>query len=321
MKAPLFLGSVYKNYIWGGENLKKDFNKHTDVTPLAESWELCAHRDGTNIILSGDFAGRTLGEYLRADPAAISGESDGTGELPLLIKYIDAREPLSVQVHPDDAYARRIEGENGKTEMWYVLDCEKGASLVYGFNRTVTKHEFEVSIKNGTLETLLRRVPVKRGDVFFIKSTTLHAIGAGILIAEIQQCSNSTYRVYDYGRVDADGRGRELHIRKALDITRLEPSDGGINPRAGMITRRDGCVETSLVRCDYFDVRRLDICGKSEVALAEHSFTHLMAVEGEGELEMEGNRYSLVKGDSIFIPAQSGVCWFRGRCALIASTL
>lgn len=190
----------------GGERLKRDWGKQTDLSPLAESWELSCHEAGPSVVASGEWAGRTLAQVLAAHPQFVGTKAEKAGEFPLLIKLIDAAGPLSVQVHPDDDYAERVEHALGKTEMWYVLDAGEGAGIYYGFKRETTLKEMKAAIESNTLTELLNWVPVKKGECFFIPAGTVHAIGAGLLIAEVQQSSNLTYRVYDYGRLGADGQ-------------------------------------------------------------------------------------------------------------------
>lgn len=317
MPQPLFLEPVYKDYIWGADRLKTLFGKRTDLFPLAESWELCCHRDGVNVILNGPFASRTLAEYLESNPRAVSLERERRG-LPLLVKYIDAREPLSIQVHPDDEYARRVEGEaNGKAEIWYVLDCEPDSSLLCGVNESVTRGELQSAARKGEIERLLRRVTVKRGDVFRIMPGTLHSIGAGIVIAEIQHNSNLTYRVWDYGRKSAGGEPRELHIDKALDVARLEPDESAFGAHEPP-QERGGYAETVIERGGLFDVRLIDVKISAPLALARESFTHIMATSGSGALVCDGEIYPLKTGDSVFIPAGVGAAEITGGvCALV----
>ena len=222
---PVKLSPAFKDYLWGGERLKTEFNKNTDMTPLAESWELSAHKDGQSIVAEGDYKGMTLTAYLETlGKEALGTACEKYDYFPLLIKLIDAKGDLSVQVHPSDEYALEHEGEYGKTEMWYILDCEEGAALYYGFTKDTTIEEYEAAIKEGRLTDILNRVPVKRGDVFFIPAGTVHAIGAGILICEIQQNSNTTYRVYDNNRRDKNGNLRPHHVEKALAVSDLKKS-------------------------------------------------------------------------------------------------
>ena len=213
------LEPVFKDYIWGGNRLKNDFYKKCDLDIVAESWELCCHKNGTNKISGTDIS---LEEFLKENPVALGKNSNKFGTFPVLIKLIDAKDNLSIQVHPDDEYAKKVENSFGKTEMWYVVDCEPDAYLYYGFNREISKDEFRTRINENTLLEVLNKVSIKKGDVFFITAGTVHAICKGTLIAEIQQNSDITYRVYDYGRVGKDGKPRELHVDKAIEVSKLE---------------------------------------------------------------------------------------------------
>ena len=197
----LFRSPAFKDYLWGGTKLRDVYGKKCDYDKVAESWELSTHPAGQSTLSGGKYDGLTFGDYIEKAGKAVLGTNCARfKEFPVLIKFIDAKDPLSVQVHPSDEYALRVEGEYGKTEMWYVVDCEPGASLYFGVNRAITKDEFRKRIEENTLTDVLYKADVKKGDVFFIQSGTIHAIGAGILICEIQQNSNTTYRVYDYGR-------------------------------------------------------------------------------------------------------------------------
>ena len=309
---PVKLSPAFKDYLWGGERLKTEFNKHTDMTPLAESWELSAHKDGQSIVTAGDYAGLTLTDYL----SAVGKEALGTAcekynYFPLLIKLIDAKGDLSVQVHPSDEYALEHEGEYGKTEMWYILDCDEGAALYYGFKEDTTREAYESAIKEGRLTDILNRVPVKRGDVFFIPAGTVHAIGAGILICEIQQNSNTTYRVYDYNRRDKNGNLRPLHVEKALAVSDLRKS-----PALPAIP--DG-EDVLLAECGYFEVRRLRFAGAGTITATSESFTALTVTEGEGTLSDGESTLSFRKGDTLFIPAQETSFAVTGNCEMILS--
>ena len=198
--AILKLKAPCKDYIWGGNRLREEYGKQLDSDRIAESWELSCHKDGQSVITGGEFDGKTLSDYIAAKGKGVLGKNCGRFEyFPVLIKLIDAKDNLSVQVHPSNEYALRVEGEYGKTEMWYIVDCDPGAELLYGFKHEISKEEFAERIANNTLLEVTNNVPVHKGDVFFIESGTLHAIGKGILIAEIQQNSNTTYRIYDYG--------------------------------------------------------------------------------------------------------------------------
>lgn len=317
---PLILDPAFKNYLWGGTRLKTDFNKQTDLTPLAESWELSCHKDGPSRIANGQYQELLLSDYLITHPEAVGGKAALPEHFPILIKFIDAKDNLSVQVHPDDAYALQNEGESGKTELWYIVDCEEDASLFCGFAKPVSKEEFRRHIQDGTLPEILNRVPVHKGDTFYIQAGTLHAIGKGILIAEIQQSSNSTYRVYDYGRVDKDGNSRPLHIEKAMDVTSLHPAKEDTFPKNHPV-EKDGFCETLLKSCSYFTVSHLDITSECTQTADRVSFHHLLFLEGAGTLEWQGSSLPFSKGSSIFIPAGAGAYHIRGKAACLLTTL
>ena len=220
----LKLKPACKDYLWGGDKLRTDFGVDSDLHPLAEAWVLSCHPDGPSVIAEGPCRGMTLADYIAQNGKKILGtDCEKFADFPILTKLIDAKGNLSIQVHPSNEYALEHEHQYGKTEMWYILDCEPGAFLYYGFDHEISKEEFERRIQDNTLTEVLNAAPVHKGDVFFIPSGTLHAICQGIVIAEIQQNSNVTYRVYDYGRVGADGKPRALHIRQALDVTEPEP--------------------------------------------------------------------------------------------------
>ena len=324
---PLKLTPVLKDYIWGGTCLKTDFGKQSDLEKVAESWELSCHKDGPGVIANGRYRGMTLREYIEMKGRRVLGTACGRfADFPVLIKLIDAHDNLSVQVHPDNEYALRTEGEYGKTEMWVIVDCEPGASLIYGFDHEISKEEFARRIQDNTLLETVNRVPVKKGDVFFIEAGTLHAIGKGILIAEIQQNSNTTYRVYDYGRLGADGKPRALHIEKALDVTTLGRPLREPKPQ-GKPIKREGCTDTLLASCEYFTTHELDICTEAVRTADTDSFHSLLVLEGEASLCPEGGRSALAqdmplaKGDSIFLPAGLGGYRIKGRCKLLLTTV
>lgn len=315
--TPIKLISPLKDYLWGGTKLKTEYNKQTDLPIVAESWQLSCHKDGSSVIADGEFAGMTLPEWIAAQGKDVLGtHCEAFADFPILIKLIDAKQSLSVQVHPDNEYALRVEGEYGKTEMWYVVDCEPGATLVYGFKEPLSKEEFSARIADNTLMEVVNAVPVQKGDCFFIEAGTLHAIGAGLLIAEIQQNSNSTYRVYDFGRVGADGKPRELHVEKAKDVTRLEPPTRPTKPQGEPITR-DGCVTTLLASCEYFTATRVELDGAAGWTVGEESFQSLMCLDGSVLLQSPHGDTTLHKGDSVFLQAGYGEYTLTGTATLI----
>ncbi len=318
---PMKLTPPCKDYLWGGTRLKTDYGKVTDLEKVAESWELSCHKDGCSVIANGEFAGMTLPEYIEKQGKGVLGEDCKSFEyFPILVKLIDAKQSLSVQVHPNNEYAMRVEGEYGKTEMWYIVDCDPGAELLYGFKDKISKEEFRRRIEDNTLLEVTNSVPVHKGDVFFIDAGTLHAIGKGILIAEIQQNSNTTYRIYDFGRLGADGKPRELHIDKAVDVTRLEPPTRSCKPQ-GEPQQHDGYCSTLLASCEYFTVTRMDVENSVSLNADNKSFHSLLCLEGDATVQCNGQELSMKKGESIFLPAGTGAYTVSGTCQFLFTTV
>ena len=302
---PLKLIPAVKDYIWGGNRLKEEYGVESPLEKQAEAWVLSCHKDGESVVSGGRYDGMTLSQVIAEKGKDCLGKNaERFDYFPILIKLIDAKDNLSVQVHPDDKYAMKNEGQYGKTEAWYILDCEEGAELIYGLQKSMTKKELRDAIENGTLLDGLNRVKVKKGDIFLIQSGTVHAIGKGILLAEIQQNSNVTYRVYDYGRLQ-NGKPRELHIDKAVDVINLNPVSSGGEPQ-GEREELDGFCKTLLVSCDLFTVNRLEIEEKATLCADENSFVSLVAVDGNGVLMKDDITMTLYKGESIFVPASFG---------------
>lgn len=310
-----------KDYLWGGNRLREEYGKKMDSDKIAESWELSCHKDGQSVIEGGEFDGKTLTEYIEEKGKGVLGTNCGRFEyFPILIKLIDAKDNLSVQVHPSNEYALRVEGEYGKTEMWYIVDCNEGAELLYGFKHEIGEEEFAERIKNNTLLEVTNNVPVHKGDVFFIESGTLHAIGKGILIAEIQQNSNTTYRIYDYGRVGADGKPRQLHIDKAVEVTDRIPPKYPTTAQGAPEKVGEG-VKTLLRSCEYFNVNKLEIDGAMTLNADEKSFKSLLFLDGSAEIVSADGKAAAVKGDSFFVPAGSGEFTITGKCEVILSDI
>ena len=315
---PIKLLPAFKDYLWGGTKLKTDFGKKSDLDIVAESWELSTHKDGQSVVAAGPDAGLTLSEYIDKHGEGILGSNAQKFDyFPILIKLIDAKDNLSIQVHPSDDYALKNEGEYGKTEMWYVLDANEGASLYYGFKSEITKDEFEDRINNNTLLDVLNKVEVHKGDMFFIESGTVHAMGKGIVICEIQQNSNTTYRVYDYDRRDANGNPRELHVKKAIDVSNLAPA--AQNRSASETVEHEGFSVTRLAECKYFTVDKVEVDSKADLTVSTDSFKSIVVTDGNGVLTFEGESVDINKGDSIFIPAQDAEYSVSGKCELIIS--
>lgn len=321
MKA-IKLNPAFKDYLWGGTKLRDEYGKKCDLDKVAESWELSCHKDGCSVVADGEYAGLTLPQYIeKAGKAVLGTDCEKFEYFPILIKLIDAKQNLSVQVHPDNDYAMRVEGEYGKTEMWYVVDCEPGTGLLYGFKHEISKEEFRRRIEDNTLLEVTNRVEVHPGDVFFIEAGTLHAIGEGILIAEIQQNSNTTYRVYDYGRVGADGKPRQLHIEKAIDVTRLAPATRPCGRPQAKPEAFDGGSVLPLASCDYFTVKEMEVTSHAALMADEKSFHSLLLLDGSLTLSMGGEKLEMKKGDSVFVPAGSGDYTLTGKGRLILTTV
>lgn len=322
--APFLLTPAGKDYLWGGDRLIKEFGKELGLYPLAESWECSAHRDGVSVVATGEFAGMPLDILLSKYPELLGShprKTSGEGQLPILIKLIDAGESASIQVHPDDAYAAEHEnGANGKSEMWYVLDAVEDAELIYGFYQDVKKETVEAGIKDGTIEKYLRKVKVKKDDVFYIEPGCVHAIGKGVLIAEIQQNSNITYRLYDYNRRDKDGNLRELHVDKALDVADLKAAKEPRQPMR-MLKYKPGFASELLCRCKYFQVERILIHSGTEnnaaiLSVDKESFAVLLCLEGQGVIE-GCQILDFKKGSCIFIPAGCENVKITGKVQLL----
>jgi len=311
------LKPVGKDYLWGGTKLREKYNKKIDISPLAETWECSTHKDGLSVVANGKYKGKTLKEVLNAHPEYIGGNSDG--ELHILVKLIDAAKDLSIQVHPDDEYAKKHEDQLGKNEMWYVLEAEEGATLVYGFEHSVTRAQIRKAIETGRLEKHLHRETVHKGDVFYIPGGTVHGLGKGIIVAEIQQCSNVTYRLYDYNRTDKNGQKRELHIEKALDVLDRSSYLGKISHIKEMRCT-PGMIEQKLCKSKDFTVERLSINGEVDCPLAADKCHILLCTDGKIAVKRRSsNLVSLKKGDCAFVP--SGLKSFKlsGRAEIIVS--
>ncbi|WP_293831544.1 type I phosphomannose isomerase catalytic subunit [uncultured Phascolarctobacterium sp.] len=320
---PFLLKPVGKDYLWGGRRLNDDFSKAIPLQPLAETWECSTHPDGPSMVASGEFKGLSLAEVLHLQPELLGRHYAGLGELPILIKLIDAKKDLSVQVHPDDEYAFQHEqGQRGKTEMWYVLDASRDSQLVYGFSHDINRAALEKSLLDGTVEKYLQKVPVHSDDIFFIKPGTVHAIGAGALIAEIQESSNLTYRLFDYNRVDKNGKKRELHIEKALTVVNMHGSARPKQPLRVLKYRR-GYAAEMLCRCKYFQVERILVNTERCRELASFqsnsdSFQVLLCTNGCGIMTFgDGEVLQLFRGDCVFLPADSVEVKVHGELQLL----
>ena len=309
LHRPFLLSPSDKDYLWG-----------------TESWKCSVHPEGPSYVLGGSFQGWTLQRVLEEYPAFLGTHPNKDIGLPILVKLIDAREKLSIQVHPDDEYAAKYEkGSLGKTEMWYVLEAEEDAEITYGFVRNMDRRLLLAAVEADVVEQYLNRVKIEKDDVFYVEAGTVHGIGAGAVIAEIQENSNLTYRLYDYDRVDKNGQKRPLHIEKALEVANYREVK---NPRQPMriLKYQKGCASEFLCRCRYFQVERLLLNTKAEdmeVAYSTDStsFEVLLCVEGTGQLlernEKETKIIEFKKGDCIFVPADSVSLFLAGKAQLL----
>lgn len=302
MLYPMKLEPVYKDYIWGGNKLEKLFGKHSGLEITAESWELSCHKDGICHITNGIYAGKALSEVKGIDE-----------NLPVIVKFIDAKEDLSVQVHPSDESADKSAGEQGKAEMWYIVSSEPQSFIYYGFSEELTKERFIEVSKDGSICRYLNKVPVNSGDIFFIQPGIVHALGSGLLVAEIQQSSNTTFRIFDYLRSGVDGKLRPLHIKRAAEVVNLKPflpKDCRVNCQAYF---KEFSL-TEMYSCEYFKSYRLDVHGMVTLQCDVASNQHLLFVEGMGNIECKGKKYHFAAGTSYLLPAGLGEYSVKGNC-------
>ncbi len=320
MLYPLKFTPAMKDYIWGGRGLEK-LGKTLPEGIVAESWEISGHPDGLGVVSNGSLKGKTIPELLEKYGQEFAGTAVPPSSLihfPLLVKVIDANDRLSVQVHPNDDYARIHEnGGLGKTEMWVVLDAKPGAKLIYGLKDGVTKEIFSAAVQKNNIESCLEEIPVKKGDFFDIPAGLVHAIGAGIIIAEIQQSSNTTYRVFDYNRKDAAGNTRPLHIEKALDVIdfHAQPYSGQKQMAATLATDSDS--QTLLVKNKYFAVERLVLKNSLSFSPNGYRFELLMVLAGEAILSWNGGEMVVKMGESILVPANVHKYSIHGHCTAL----
>lgn len=314
------LEPAYKDYLWGGSTLKEKYNKKCDFNSVAESWELSANEDGLCKIATGCFSGKTFDNFLKnVGKAALGKKYCENEKFPLLIKFIDAKDKLSIQIHPDDDYAKKVENGLGKTEMWYIIDCKENAYIYYGLKEDTTKEEIERRVKNNTITEILNKVYVKKNDVFFVEPGTIHAIGSDILVCEIQQNSNSTYRLYDYDRKDKYGNIREIHMEKALDVVNTKKSDTQKN--IYQPEKKNGYTQQLLADCKYFKTTKYDIEETAEINVTEDSFLAVTVVDGSGEIEDDAMAIKFKAGDTIFITAGEKKVKVKGKCLILTSNM
>lgn len=310
---PLFLKPVFKERIWGGTALKSDFNYNIPNENTGECWAISAHPHGTSIIENGPFAGIALNELWKKQPELFGHPKEEV--FPLLTKILDANMDLSVQVHPEDSYAKVNEnGDLGKTECWYILDCKEDAHMILGHNAK-TKEELINQIKEGEWSGLLRRVKIKPGDFFYVPSGTIHALCEGTLVLETQQSSDTTYRVYDYDRKDHEGNLRELHLNKAIDVTTVPHQETEVEFKT---EEKENIKINTFVDSEFFTVYKWDITGKAYLTYNDQ-YLLLSVINGNGKLIHSGEEYSLSKGSNFIIPVGFGEFVLDGDCEIIVS--
>ncbi len=300
-----------KDYIWGGNTLRRVWNKHTDKDIIAESWELSCHKEGESIVANGEYVGKTLSSVLEMKPQMKGKKALDFQFFPILIKLIDAKTNLSIQVHPSDEYALQNEGQFGKSEMWYIVDAVDGGGVYCGFKEPYSIEDVEKALRENRIIELLNFIEVKKGDCIYIPAGTVHAICGGLLICEVQQNSSLTYRLYDYDRVDKFGNKRELHIDKSLKV--IDPTKVcKVNEEVKVIDEN----RKQLASCKYFTTTEIKVDGEVEIEVDDSSFASITVVEGNGGVVVDGNLETLDLGDTCFIPAGCNYT-LKGRMTII----
>ena len=317
-KYPLKLSYITKSPLWGGRRLLDGFGMSAPADTVGEAWMLSVREKEMSVIQNGVASGKTMQQYIDDLGArSVIGTAFTGGDFPLLIKLIDACDKLSVQVHPDDDYAARVENDRGKTEMWYIVEADEGAEIIYGLKDGISAEDFRTAVRKGRLADTMHHCPVKAGETYFIPSGMLHAIGAGILIAEIQQNCDLTYRVYDYERRGADGSLRELHVDKALDVTIpfTEEAVRAIRYEAGEQN------DETLAHCRYFKTRKLTVTEPTTLNVNDESFAYALCIGGQGTLTYQGEFYPLLTADGYFLPAGLGEVVLEGDMTVLMASI
>ncbi|MCV9931209.1 class I mannose-6-phosphate isomerase [Flavobacterium sp. LS1R47] len=311
---PLQFEPILKDRIWGGEKLKTVLNKPITSKITGESWELSTVEGDVSIVANGSLKGKSLTDIIEEFPSEVLGTKVYKRfgkQFPLLFKYLDAREDLSIQVHPNDKLAKERHNSFGKTEMWYIMQADADARIIVGFKEDSSKEEYLENLNNNTLVSILDDVKAKPGDVFFLETGTVHAIGAGLVVAEIQQTSDITYRLYDFDRVDAQGNKRELHVDLALDAINYNKVD----------TYKEYKKKTNesnvVVDCPYFTTNFIPLDGQVEANKSGETFTVYMCIEGSFEIEYDGNKLEYKKGDTVLIPATLNEFILNGKASIL----
>lgn len=312
MQEPLFLKPVFQEKIWGGSRLRTVFGFDIPNDKIGEDWAISAHPHGVSVVENGPFKGWKLDDLWKEHKELFYHPTEPV--FPLLIKILDAEDDLSVQVHPDDAYGMAHEGELGKTECWYIIDAEPGAEIIYG-HHAKTREELAEMIQDSRWDDLLKKVPVKKGDFFYVPSGTIHAIGKGIMILETQQSSDTTYRVYDYDRKDDQGNTRELHIQQSVDVTTVPAKAPELQIKE---IRQGNSSIVTYVETEFFNVYEWDIKGITSFK-KQAPYTLMTVIDGAGELVIGNQTYSLEKGTSAILPSDITEWKVQGELSIIAS--
>lgn len=313
---PMFLEPVYKNYIWGGTRIKNNLQKNTPYEKTAESWEISANKNGQTIIKNGEYKGKTIQDLFNSNlkNTIFGTKCNEMAVFPLLIKFIDAENNLSVQVHPDDEYAKKFENDIGKTEMWYIMDCKDNCELILGLNEEVNNENKKELLSQKNIEKYLKKVKIHKGDIIYIPSGTVHAILSGAFICEIQQNSDITYRLYDWNRVGTDGKPRELHLQKALDVIKIK-TDASINTTPNIEGKH------RILEFSNFKVDKIKINNEFIDTINSESFSTMNVVNGKGTLIYKEEIFELKTGDSFILPANLGEYKIQGNLEIIKTYL
>ncbi|WP_226655612.1 mannose-6-phosphate isomerase, class I [Pseudalkalibacillus hwajinpoensis] len=313
MKQPIFFNPIFKERVWGGEQLRAEFDYEIPSTNTGECWAISAHENGSSTVSEGEYKGKTLTQLWESEKE-LFGNVEGE-KFPLLIKILDANADLSVQVHPDDEYGVKYEnGELGKTECWYIIDCDEDAEMIYGHNAS-SKEELNAMIQNNQWDDLLRRVKIKPGDFYYVESGTIHALCKGTLVLETQQNSDTTYRLYDYDRKDSQGNLRELHLKKAIDVTKVPHTDHNCSSK---IERVEGAEVITFVENNFFTVQKWSVDGKLKREQTK-PFQLVSVISGEGTLQVDHELYKIKKGNHFLLPSKLGSFEVKGNLEMIAS--
>ncbi len=315
MSYPMKLIPATVEAVWGGTRLMDGkWNKKGVGANIAESWELACHEKGESVVVNGEFSSRKLSGVLQDNPDFLGKKGKEFSFFPILVKLIDSKDNLSIQVHPDDEYAMRVEGEYGKTEMWYIVDAKKGGGVYCGFKEPISKEQLAKALTEGNITDYLNFIEVKKGDCLFIPAGTVHAICGGILLCEVQQNSSITYRLYDYDRVDGDGNKRQLHIDKAIEVT-----DASKVVKANENSAKIDENTLSLASCKYFTASEITCNEEYTFEVDSDSFVSLTVVDGSGAIMANGSCITLDLGDTVFLPAGLGKVDIYGNLKAISA--